>query len=54
MTTPSRASLIFSLEPVFATFFGYFINGESVSWRIAVGGLIILASILTSEFWGRR
>jgi drug/metabolite transporter (DMT)-like permease len=54
MTTPSRASLIFSLEPVFATLFGYFINGEAVSWRIAVGGIIILGSILTSEFWGRR
>ena len=54
MTSPSRAALIFALEPVFATIFSYFINQEMISWRVLVGGSLILCSILLSELWGRH
>ena len=51
LTTPSRAALIFSLEPVFATFFSYVINQEALSWRVFAGGFLIFMSIVTSELW---
>lgn len=54
MTSPSRAALIFALEPVFATFFGYFINGTPPTWRTLLGGGIILLSILASELWPKK
>lgn len=53
-TTASRAALIFALEPVFATFFGYFINGEAITSRVIVGGGLILASILISEVFSKK
>ncbi len=53
LTSPSRAALIFALEPVFATFFSYFINGAAPTWRTLLGGAIILLSILSSELWGK-
>jgi drug/metabolite transporter (DMT)-like permease len=54
MTSPSRAALIFALEPVFATFFSYFISQEIISWRVFLGGGFVLVSILLSELWGRH
>ena len=54
LTSPSRAALIFALEPVFATVFSYFINGDSISWRILLGGGLILSSIVASEFWPKK
>jgi drug/metabolite transporter (DMT)-like permease len=54
MTSPSRAALIFALEPVFATIFSYFINQEMISWRVMVGGGFVLCSILLSELWSHE
>ena len=54
LTSPSRAALIFALEPVFATFFSYFINNAGPSWRTLVGGAVILLSIFGSELWPKK
>ena len=54
LTSPSRAALIFALEPVFATFFSYFINGAEITWRTLAGGGIIMLSILCSELWPKK
>jgi len=50
LTNPSRAALIFALEPVFATFFTYSIQGSAPNWRTLIGGSLILLSIGLSEF----
>lgn len=44
-TTPAKAALIFALEPVFASIFGFIINGEKLTSAIIYGGLLILTSI---------
>ena len=45
--SPQKASLIFSLEPVFAAIFAYFILNESMNYISLLGAtLILLASII--------
>lgn len=51
LTTPTRASLIFSLESVFATLVGVAWFGETVSLRFVVGAGLVLASLLVSSLW---
>jgi drug/metabolite transporter (DMT)-like permease len=48
-TTATRAAMIFCLEPIFASIFGYLINHEVVGYRVLIGGSLILSSILLSE-----
>ena len=48
-SSPTRTALIFSLEPVFAWATSYFIAGEVLSRRGAVGAGLILAGILLVE-----
>jgi drug/metabolite transporter (DMT)-like permease len=48
-TTPNRAALIFSLEPLFAALFAYWLLGDLLTIREWVGGSLILAGILVSE-----
>lgn len=45
-TTAAKAALIFSLEPVFATIFGYFLNEEIITFHTMVGGVLILFSLI--------
>ncbi|MBL8151878.1 MAG: DMT family transporter, partial [Blastocatellia bacterium] len=45
----TRAAIIFSLEPGFAAIFSYLVLGERLSFRSAVGGLLIIAAIMLSE-----
>jgi len=48
-TTPTRAVVIFSIEPVFAAVSAYLILGENIgSWGI-VGGALIVGGVLLSE-----
>lgn len=49
-TTPTRAAVIFSLEPVIAAVFGYLVRGENVGTAGVIGGAIMLAGVLLSEF----
>lgn len=47
--SPTRAAVIFSLEPVFASIASYLWNGERLSARAALGGLLIVLAIAISE-----
>lgn len=48
-TTASRASLIFALEPVWASLVAWFWSGEVWSSRTLAGGTLILGAILLVE-----
>lgn len=48
-TTPARAAVIFSLEPVFAWVVSWLVEGESFSVRSAAGAALILGGILLVE-----
>jgi len=48
-TSPQKAALIFSLESVFAAFFGYWILGEVLTLRGFLGCSLIFVSIVGTE-----
>ena len=48
-TTPTRTALIFTMEPVFATFFAWLWLGETLGLWGWVGAALILAGILLAE-----
>jgi drug/metabolite transporter (DMT)-like permease len=52
--TPEKAALIFSLESVFASIFGYLILGEALNPTGIVGCLLIFGSITGSELYRWR
>jgi drug/metabolite transporter (DMT)-like permease len=45
-TTPERAAVIYVLEPVFASLFGFFILNEHYSIYSLVGGVIMIFAVL--------
>lgn len=51
-TSPSRAAVIFSLEPVFATLFAVWLGWEQLGARVLIGGGVVLAGVLLSEAGG--
>lgn len=51
---PARAAIIMCMEPVFAAFFAVLLGGESVTSRMAFGGLMVLAAMLVVELVPRR
>ncbi|HEY0950643.1 DMT family transporter [Nocardioides sp.] len=50
----TRTAIVMSMEPVFAAFFAVLLGGESVTLRMVVGGLMVLAAMLTVELAPRR
>lgn len=48
-TTPTRAGILFTLEPVISAVLAYFILGEILGMLGVLGGFIIVAGILISE-----
>lgn len=44
-----RVSIIYLFEPVFGAIAAFFILGEELSWRLFLGGSLILAATLVSE-----
>lgn len=48
-TTPTRAAVIFSVEPVIAAVFAYFVLGEVLGLPGILGGGLIVAGVLVSE-----
>ncbi len=50
-TTPTRAVIIYSLEPVFSVILGIIFLAESSAPLKMAGGAVILAGILLSELW---
>lgn len=54
-TSPTRAALIFALEPVFAAVTSYMVLGERLAPRALAGAALILAGVLLVELKpGRR
>lgn len=52
-TSPEHAAMVFSLEPVFATVFGFFILGEVLNTRGYTGAGVILFAIMGTSLVGR-
>ena len=53
-TTPTRTAIIWSMEPVFASFFAWFWLGERMgSWGV-IGAAFILSGILLAELKPKR
>ncbi|MNI34171.1 putative DMT superfamily transporter inner membrane protein [compost metagenome] len=52
-TSPARTGLIFSLEPVFAAFFGYLFAGEQLSLQGYAGAALVMLGIVASELLGK-
>lgn len=50
-TTPMRAVLIYSLEPVFGVIFAIILLGEQLSGKEIIGASFILGGVLLSELW---
>lgn len=48
-TTATRTALVFSLEPVFAALFAYFIGNEILTMIGWIGGFLIIAGMLVAE-----
>lgn len=44
-----RGAVLLTLEPVFAGIFGVWIAGDAFTWRVAIGGLLIIAAMLLVE-----
>ncbi len=51
--SPVKASLIFSMEPIFAATFAFFILQESISFFKFVGSGFIISAVLLSEFYSK-
>ena len=50
----SRAAVIMAMEPVWAAAFAVALGGESVTWRMLLGGGAILAAMYLVELTPRR
>ncbi len=51
---PTRAAIIMTMEPVFAAGFAVLFGGEALSWRMLVGGGLVLTAMLLVELVPRR
>jgi drug/metabolite transporter (DMT)-like permease len=54
LTTPERAAIIFALEPVWGSLFGYLWLGETFTGTALWGAALILASVVGLEAWKAR
>ncbi len=53
-TTPTRAAVIFTMEPVFAALFAYLWGGEILNFRGYFGAALIFLGIILSEFRAKK
>ncbi len=49
IASPFRASLIFTMEPVFAAIFAWTVGGEEFILRAALGGMLIFVAMVVAE-----
>lgn len=47
--SPTRAAIVMTLEPVFAAGFAVVFGSDALTWRMAVGGALILAAMYLVE-----
>jgi len=48
-TTPTKAAIIYSMEPVSSAFFSYFIGAELLTLRQYTGAMVIIFAVLFVE-----
>ena len=51
---PARAAIVMTMEPVWAAVFAVGIGGESLSWRMLLGGALVLTAMYVVELAPRR
>ncbi|MEU4601741.1 DMT family transporter [Kribbella sp. NPDC023972] len=51
---PTRAAIAMTMEPVFASSFAVLFGSESVTWRMLVGGALVLSAMYLVELAPRR
>ena len=51
--TPTKAAVILTMEPVFAGVTGY-LAGDDLTWRLVLGGLLVVSSMYLVEVGARR
>jgi drug/metabolite transporter (DMT)-like permease len=51
---PTRAAIAMTMEPVFASAFAVLFGSESVTWRMLVGGALVLSAMYLVELAPRR
>lgn len=51
--TATRAAIVMTLEPVFAAFFAVLFGGESLTARMLVGGVLVVAAMYVVELGSR-
>ena len=51
---PTRAAIAMTMEPVFASAFAVLFGSESVTWRMVVGGALVLSAMYLVELAPRR
>ena len=50
----TRAAIVMTLEPVFAALFAVTLGDESLTWRMLVGGALVLIAMYAVELLARR
>ena len=50
-TTPVKAAVLFSTEPIFAALFAVAFFGEGMTTREVIGGAVILFGVFVTELW---
>jgi drug/metabolite transporter (DMT)-like permease len=50
-TTPVKAAVLFSTEPIFAAMFAVAFFGEGMTTREVIGGAVILLGVMVTELW---
>lgn len=51
--SPTRAAIVFTLEPVFAGLVAWF-GGETLGWPVLLGGALVVAAMVLSELLGEK
>ena len=51
---PTRAAIIMSMEPVFAALFAVLFGSEAVTWRMSLGGAMVVGAMIMVEILPRR
>lgn len=51
LTTPTRAALIYTLEPVFAAIFSVWLHGDRLGFVGWCGGALIVLGMISAELW---
>lgn len=52
-TSPVRAAVIYSLEPVFSALFAYFLLNERIGFSGIAGGSFMVTGVIVSEIWSK-